>query len=69
MPKQSDGSLHFLFLVKFFPESVKTELIQDLTRFEINDSTIFLFFKGIFSSFKFANQFFQWIFIALLKRF
>uniref|UniRef100_A0A914KQV6 Moesin/ezrin/radixin homolog 1 n=1 Tax=Meloidogyne incognita TaxID=6306 RepID=A0A914KQV6_MELIC len=32
MPKQSDGSLHFLFLVKFFPESVKTELIQDLTR-------------------------------------
>uniref|UniRef100_A0A1I8BNS0 Moesin/ezrin/radixin homolog 1 n=1 Tax=Meloidogyne hapla TaxID=6305 RepID=A0A1I8BNS0_MELHA len=32
MPKQSDGSLHFIFLVKFFPESVKTELIQDLTR-------------------------------------
>ncbi|KAL3073580.1 hypothetical protein niasHS_017147 [Heterodera schachtii] len=32
VPKQEDGSLHFLFLVKFFPESVKVELIQDLTR-------------------------------------
>uniref|UniRef100_A0A183C6L0 Moesin/ezrin/radixin homolog 1 n=1 Tax=Globodera pallida TaxID=36090 RepID=A0A183C6L0_GLOPA len=32
VPKQPDGSLHFLFLVKFFPESVKGELIQDLTR-------------------------------------
>ena len=27
-----DGSLQFLFLVKFYPEDVETELIQDLTR-------------------------------------
>ncbi|KAI1717283.1 ezrin/radixin/moesin family domain-containing protein [Ditylenchus destructor] len=32
VPKQADGSLHFLFLVKFYPESVEDELIQDLTR-------------------------------------
>uniref|UniRef100_A0A915D4J1 FERM domain-containing protein n=1 Tax=Ditylenchus dipsaci TaxID=166011 RepID=A0A915D4J1_9BILA len=32
VPKQNDGSMHFLFLVKFYPESVEEELIQDLTR-------------------------------------
>lgn len=32
VPKQPDGSLHFIFLVKFFPEAVKAELIQELTR-------------------------------------
>uniref|UniRef100_A0A914WWM5 Moesin/ezrin/radixin homolog 1 n=1 Tax=Plectus sambesii TaxID=2011161 RepID=A0A914WWM5_9BILA len=32
IPKQDDGSLHLLFLVKFFPEEVEEELIQDITR-------------------------------------
>lgn len=32
VPKQEDGSLLFLFLVKFYPEDVEEELIQDITR-------------------------------------
>ncbi|CAD6190444.1 unnamed protein product [Caenorhabditis auriculariae] len=32
VPNESDGSLHFLFLVKFYPEDVEPELILDLTR-------------------------------------
>lgn len=32
VPKQVDGSVHFLFLVKFYPEDVEEELIQDITR-------------------------------------
>ncbi|VDK42399.1 unnamed protein product [Anisakis simplex] len=32
VPKQGDGSIHFLFLVKFYPEDVEEELIQDITR-------------------------------------
>lgn len=28
VPRQEDGTLHFLFLVKFFPEDVEEELIQ-----------------------------------------
>ncbi|CAB3402085.1 unnamed protein product [Caenorhabditis bovis] len=32
VPKDSDGSFHFLFLVKFYPEDVETEIILDLTR-------------------------------------
>ncbi|VDD90118.1 unnamed protein product [Enterobius vermicularis] len=30
--KEPDGSIHFLFLVKFYPEDVEEELIQDITR-------------------------------------
>uniref|UniRef100_A0A1I7X6C6 FERM domain-containing protein n=1 Tax=Heterorhabditis bacteriophora TaxID=37862 RepID=A0A1I7X6C6_HETBA len=32
VPKGEDGVVQFLFLVKFFPEDVEEELIQDLTR-------------------------------------
>ena len=32
MPKADDGSMQFLFVVKFYPESVDEELIQDITR-------------------------------------
>ncbi|VDN02033.1 unnamed protein product [Thelazia callipaeda] len=32
VPKQEDGSIHFIFLVKFYPEDVEEELIQDITR-------------------------------------
>lgn len=30
--KEDDGSIQFLFLVKFYPEDVEEELIQDITR-------------------------------------
>lgn len=32
MAKDDDGSMQFLFVVKFYPESVDEELIQDITR-------------------------------------
>ncbi|KAH7668145.1 CBR-NFM-1 protein, partial [Aphelenchoides avenae] len=32
VPQADDGSMQFLFVVKFYPESVDDELIQDLTR-------------------------------------
>uniref|UniRef100_A0A1I7Y0A5 Moesin/ezrin/radixin homolog 1 n=1 Tax=Steinernema glaseri TaxID=37863 RepID=A0A1I7Y0A5_9BILA len=32
VPKQEDGSLAFLFLVKFYPEIIEEELIQDITK-------------------------------------
>lgn len=32
VPKDESGSYHFFFLVKFYPESVEEELIQDITR-------------------------------------
>ncbi|EJW88302.1 hypothetical protein WUBG_00789 [Wuchereria bancrofti] len=32
VPKQEDGSMHLIFLVKFYPEDVEEELIQDITR-------------------------------------
>ncbi|VDN27029.1 unnamed protein product, partial [Gongylonema pulchrum] len=32
VPKQADGSIHLIFLVKFYPEDVEEELIQDITR-------------------------------------
>ncbi|KAI6201085.1 Moesin/ezrin/radixin-like protein 1 [Aphelenchoides besseyi] len=32
VPKDENGILHFYFLVKFYPESVEEELIQDITR-------------------------------------
>lgn len=32
MPKSENGAFHFYFLVKFYPESVEEELIQDSTR-------------------------------------
>ncbi|CAI4222224.1 unnamed protein product [Auanema sp. JU1783] len=32
VPRSEDGTYQFLFLVKFFPEEVEEELIQDLTR-------------------------------------
>ena len=32
VPKNEGGILHFYFLVKFYPESVEEELIQDSTR-------------------------------------
>nr|CDJ92859.1 FERM and FERM central domain containing protein [Haemonchus contortus] len=32
VPREGDGCMQFLFLVKFYPEDVEEELIQDLTR-------------------------------------
>ncbi|TKR78360.1 hypothetical protein L596_019172 [Steinernema carpocapsae] len=32
VPKQEDGSMAFLFLVKFYPEVIEEELIQDITK-------------------------------------
>ncbi|MCP9257627.1 Merlin [Dirofilaria immitis] len=32
VPKQDDNSIHLIFLVKFYPEDVEEELIQDITR-------------------------------------